>query len=555
MGNNTQHNKMKAKYRLRRKTEDAEEGEKENDDYENGEQALDLTPEPLLVATPFSIENEEEKEEVEDDTDDEVEQVLEPTPETHSLATPSVSYIEDVYYSPTQNMSPPRTPAPALLTPISVRRFNRTNKDHNSNEGVSLHQQLEQATPEIQPQTPSQQNNKKAPKKRNTDPKPQKKTKSQPKKDSRRTKQIRNDQLILKKQIHDMETKLEIILSLVSTSYTTKNNSVEIPRPKLKTKDSQTNNTHLLVESAEKPSIATLKNRVEELEEKCEEQNKIIMEHKKLEEEFDELMTTKANQLTDLTISLCNKSKLVVEMNEEAAKRIAEKDREKKRQITAPPARPKPPLIQAPITNNNNSNTTKKELPKAALPTQNNETTQHHQPDILLYHDSIGKPIKDTIFKNENLQTQKRLTYTLEDTLHDINSIKQLNHKTVIIHVGTNDIRNNHSDAVISKMEEVVDAIRTKAPATSIVISSITTRQDNTRFRHKLEYVNEKIKVKYGQTDNVSVLENNNITREHLADDRVHLVPIGTSRLAFNIKKHVAKILNINLAKKKVVKP
>ena len=124
--------------------------------------------------------------------------------------------------------------------------------------------------------------------------------------------------------MHDMETKLEIILSSVISSPSTNTSSVEIPQtlPNLKIteKCSQTDNTYLLVESAGKPSIDELKNRVEELEAKCDEQNKAILGYRRLEEEFGRLMTTKANQLIDLTISLCNKSKLVVELNEEAAK-------------------------------------------------------------------------------------------------------------------------------------------------------------------------------------------------------------------------------------------
>ena len=171
------------------------------------------------------------------------------------------------------------------------------------------------------------------------------------------------------------------------------------------------------------------------------------------------------------------------------------------------------------------------------------------KPDVLFLHDSLGKGINDSILKNENLITEKALTYKLEDAIQNISQRQTIPHQAVVIHVGTNNIQ-QQPEHVVTKVEELATLISRKAPNTKIVISSIVGRGDSIQAKTVLDYVNAACRLRMVGKKMVSFAVNDNIDDSCLSSDKIHLKQHGTSRLASNIKKGVAKALSIQLKRK-----
>ena len=145
-----------------------------------------------------------------------------------------------------------------------------------------------------------------------------------------------------------------------------------------------------------------------------------------------------------------------------------------------------------------------------------------------------------------NLKLKKRLTYTLDETKKEIETL-QVFPKAVIIHVGTNNLKMNTVEEVSNKISDVTDTILKKAPHTKVIISNIVSRDDNHKYQMMLDYVNACVNLKYSKTENVSISKNINIGKNCRANDGTHLKPIGTSKLASNLKYSVMKALNIKI--------
>ena len=96
-----------------------------------------------------------------------------------------------------------------------------------------------------------------------------------------------------------------------------------------------------------------------------------------------------------------------------------------------------PPLDPTSTTeatnNNNNNNNYTKGIVSTPAPARK-------KPDVIFFHDSLGKKINDTIFSREQLQTSKVFTYHLDDIPKELEDRKE-SPKAIVIHVGTNDIR------------------------------------------------------------------------------------------------------------------
>ena len=82
------------------------------------------------------------------------------------------------------------------------------------------------------------------------------------------------------------------------------------------------------------------------------------------------------------------------------------------------------------------------------------------------------------------------------------------------------------------------------------MISSIVGRNDDPKLQAILDYVNAACRLRLAGNSNVSFAINNNIDSNCLGSDKLHLKEQGTSRLASNIKKAVAKALHIQLVRK-----
>ena len=99
------------------------------------------------------------------------------------------------------------------------------------------------------------------------------------------------------------------------------------------------------------------------------------------------------------------------------------------------------------------------------------------------------------------------------------------------IHSGTNDIPRNIN--TLKHMKKLVKAIRENSENTEIFISSIINRYDEEEYNIKIDTINEKIE-KYCKDNNIHFVNNNNINRQGIGRDKIHLNYSGNSILAKN---------------------
>ena len=82
--------------------------------------------------------------------------------------------------------------------------------------------------------------------------------------------------------------------------------------------------------------------------------------------------------------------------------------------------------------------------------------------------------------RNEHLRTVKMTTYKLDDVIQKLETPLP-KPKTVVVHVGTNDIRDGSSPTeVLSKYKNIVKKCYTKFPGAKVILSNIVDRDDLT---------------------------------------------------------------------------
>ena len=109
---------------------------------------------------------------------------------------------------------------------------------------------------------------------------------------------------------------------------------------------------------------------------------------------------------------------------------------------------------------------------------------------------------------------------------------------TLIIHVGTNDLRNVEDDKQVA--DNIINlAIHcNQENEIPIIISSLTCRED--RHKERIKKVNEDLKAKC-QERNIGFMDNDNINRYHLNSSKLHLNRKGSALLAKNLRKIISK--------------
>ena len=100
---------------------------------------------------------------------------------------------------------------------------------------------------------------------------------------------------------------------------------------------------------------------------------------------------------------------------------------------------------------------------------------------------------------------------------------------TVVIHTATNDLRNLETEEIVNNILDIVDVCQ-KYGANDIYLSSLTFSE---QFHKKVSSINNSLRHKQ-ILNNFTLIENNNITREHIWKDKIHLNNHGTINIANN---------------------
>ena len=108
--------------------------------------------------------------------------------------------------------------------------------------------------------------------------------------------------------------------------------------------------------------------------------------------------------------------------------------------------------------------------------------------------------------------------------------------KFLILHVGTNDIKNSSRAKIMKHFEEITEPVSRNSPSTKLILSSIIMRNDDGKLNDEIGHVNELLK---NLCDSKGVFY---IDRNCLQKGGLHLNRTGTMHLSMNFKQFLKSL-------------
>lgn len=121
---------------------------------------------------------------------------------------------------------------------------------------------------------------------------------------------------------------------------------------------------------------------------------------------------------------------------------------------------------------------------------------------------------------------------SIEDMHYNITPLLRKRPSTIILHVGTNNTTRDNSHQIIEKLTNLKQFILSYIPDARLIISSLIRRFDDDKAQLTSDVTNTML---HSVSDDI--INNDNITRNHLGKRGHHMTPYGTGRLAMNIIK------------------
>ena len=109
----------------------------------------------------------------------------------------------------------------------------------------------------------------------------------------------------------------------------------------------------------------------------------------------------------------------------------------------------------------------------------------------------------------------------------------------IILHVCTNDSTNKDKDAdtITGELLNLKEYIEETLPETTVILSLPITRMDNIQANNTLIKIRENIR-----SLNIDIINNDNISRDHLGKGGLHLNAKGLGRLAMNFISYTRRV-------------
>ena len=127
---------------------------------------------------------------------------------------------------------------------------------------------------------------------------------------------------------------------------------------------------------------------------------------------------------------------------------------------------------------------------------------------------------------------------TVQDMNDYIKPVLQRKPDKIVLHVGTNNLRDDRPKDIKKKIAGVVEVIKNNQPSTSISISSIIQRADDRSLKKTVEETNKAIRTYYS-TNGLDFICNDNINDQHLNTGGLHLNRKGVYDLVGNFRKYL----------------
>ena len=126
---------------------------------------------------------------------------------------------------------------------------------------------------------------------------------------------------------------------------------------------------------------------------------------------------------------------------------------------------------------------------------------------------------------------------TIEDTADYSRPLLRNNPSSLIIHVGTNNLKNDDVYTVRNKLLGLKDSIEEQYPNTEVILSTLTKRTDDPILEQKIDKVNS-----FLLGSGLNVVNNNNISHFHLNRSKLRLKYAGTALTAKNFIDKIRQI-------------
>ena len=170
------------------------------------------------------------------------------------------------------------------------------------------------------------------------------------------------------------------------------------------------------------------------------------------------------------------------------------------------------------------------------------QTYHHPHPNVTIVGDSMLKHINPTQLRRStrSFNTQIRtfpgakvrdMEYYIKPTL-----ARAPDH--LILHVGTNDVRNSSPQEIINAISMLGQNIKKELPTTNLVISEIITRNDDPSLNMKIMELNTKLS-QVCTNNKWKIIAHRNISSDHLNSYGLHLSKQGTAKLAQNFTNYL----------------
>ena len=172
-------------------------------------------------------------------------------------------------------------------------------------------------------------------------------------------------------------------------------------------------------------------------------------------------------------------------------------------------------------------------------------------PSVLLLGTSNVRNINEKVL-TPAVSITKFITYTIEDAATFIDKCTST-YNAVILHILTNNIKNDEPNECVTKLQNLVTEIKKRWPATKLILSLTTPRNDGHQTASQLVNAMIKQQLLLEKEDNVSFIEHYNMFDVNaggpnlslLSEDGYHLNERGVSRLAVNLRNAIHSTLKL----------
>ena len=177
---------------------------------------------------------------------------------------------------------------------------------------------------------------------------------------------------------------------------------------------------------------------------------------------------------------------------------------------------------------------------KADKTKKNNDVGADKKTTTVIVSDSMVKYLNANRLKrsmpngNHNIHVETYRGSTTVAIAHHIRPCLVKQPDQIVLHVGTNDIRDKQPEEIVDGIMKIQKIIKKECPKTTVIVSELLHRNDKIEYTQKVKKVNIML-AKACKQHNCDYIEHKNIENKHLNPYGLHLNRFGTSVMAKNL--------------------